>query len=229
MPHPTSFLASDFKNLNCFIFVWNVFVTCRLLCDLLESLWQTWHIYVCVCTRVCMMVHVHRTQTTIHFLRLIFTLCSHLCLRHPVNLFPSVFKLYLLLHHFHACSISTNLIFDLITNKFWWSSLLSSGLQHSAAYSWLKILPFESCLWTPTDWVTKKFVVEVAVIISGKYFVFHLFTVDTTCFTIKGNCGSQQPFRPKHVGLTVNKWKVVPYWLYWLIHRIIGTRQALFV
>jgi hypothetical protein len=29
--------------------------------------------------------------------------------------------------------------------------------------------------------------------------------------------------------LTVNKWKVVPYWLYWLIHRIIGTRQALFV
>ena len=117
MPRLTSFLASDFKNLNCFIFVWNVFVACRLLCDLLdisESLWQTWHVCVCVhvCAWWCMCTE---PKPPFMSLRLIFMLCSHLCLGLPVNLFPSLFKLCLLSHHFHACSLPTNLIFDLIT------------------------------------------------------------------------------------------------------------------
>ena len=69
---------------------------------------------VCVCTRIWWRAFTEPKPPFIS-LRLVFTLSSHLCPGLPVNLFPSVFKLYLVSHHSHVCSMPTNLIFDLIT------------------------------------------------------------------------------------------------------------------
>jgi len=72
-------------------------------------------VFACVRARVCAWWHAcTESKPPFISLRLIVTLSSHLCHGLPVILFPSVFKLYLL-SHFHACSIPTNLIFDLLT------------------------------------------------------------------------------------------------------------------